>query len=83
MYRTGSHSSISVAIGDLNKDHRLDIVVVNNDTGSIDILLGQYEGFLNQTNYPTGSYPLSVAVGDFNNDTRLDIVVANERSDRP
>ncbi|CAF4938042.1 unnamed protein product, partial [Rotaria sp. Silwood1] len=77
MYATGAFSSISVAVGDFNKDHRLDIVVVNNDTGAIDILVGRYEGFQNQTKYSVGSNPQSVSIGDVNNDTRLDIVVAN------
>ncbi|CAF3719036.1 unnamed protein product [Rotaria sp. Silwood1] len=77
MYQTGATSSISVVVDDFNKDHRLDIVVVNNDTGAINILFGRYEGFQNQTRYSVGSNPQSVAIGDVNNDTRLDIVVAN------
>ena len=80
MYSSGSVSSISIAVDDLNKDNRADAIVLSNDTGAIDILLGVYEGFSNQTRYSAGSSPLSVAVGDFNNDTRLDIVVANWRS---
>ena len=37
MYSTGSISSISFAVGDLNKDYRLDRIVVRNDTDCIDI----------------------------------------------
>ncbi|CAF4681682.1 unnamed protein product, partial [Rotaria sp. Silwood2] len=81
MYSTGSYSSISVAIGDLNKDHRLDIVVIDDDTGSIDILLGQYEGILNQTELSTGSSsPIDIIAVDLNNDSLLDIVTANYRA---
>jgi hypothetical protein len=79
MYSTGSVSSISLAVGDLNKDNRLDVVVISNDTGSIDILLGSFEGFSNQSIYSIGSWPISVAVGDFNSDNRMDIVVANQK----
>ncbi|CAF3066109.1 unnamed protein product, partial [Rotaria socialis] len=77
MYSTGAFSSIAFALCDVNKDHRLDILVVSNDTGVIDVILGSFEGFENQMTFSTGSYPHSVAVGDFNNDTQLDIVVAN------
>ena len=78
-YSTGSASSNMVAMGDLNKDHRLDILVVNNNTGVIDVLLGSFEGFAEQKSYPAGVSPQSAAAGDFNNDSRLDIVVTNWR----
>ena len=76
-YSTGSSSSNMVAIGDLNKDHRLDILVVNNDTGAIDVLLGSFEVFAEQKPYPAGASPQSAAAGDFNNDSRLDIIGTN------
>ena len=68
----------SVAVGDLNNDTRLDIVVANSDSNNVSVLLGYGNGsFHEQMTYSTGSQPYSVAVGDLNNDTRLDIVVAN------
>ncbi|CAF2608856.1 unnamed protein product [Rotaria sp. Silwood2] len=81
-YSTGSSSSpYSMAVGDFNKDSRLDIVVANYGSGNVGIFLGYGNGsFINQTTYSTGpnSDPYSVSVGDFNNDTILDIVVANQ-----
>jgi predicted nucleotidyltransferase len=67
-----------VAIGDFNKDTRLDIVVPNSGSSNVSVLLGNGDGsFANQMTYSTDSYPSSVAVGDFNKDTQLDIVVTN------
>jgi hypothetical protein len=40
MYPAESSSSMSFITGDFNKDYRLDIIVISNDTGAIDILLG-------------------------------------------
>ena len=72
----------SFAIGDLNNDDRIDIVVVNSGSNSIGIFLGYgNNSFTYQTTYLTDVYPLSVAVGHFNNDIQLDIVVANSLSD--
>jgi len=70
-------SSISVGIGHFNADHRLDMVVINEDTGNFDIFVGSYEGLSNQTKYSVGSGPICVALADFNNDTQLDISVIN------
>ena len=56
-YSTGSGSApFYVAIGDLNKDGRLDIAVANNHGDSVGILLGHGNGtFGDQTTYSTGS----------------------------
>lgn len=70
----------SVAIGDLNNDSWLDMVVANTIVSSITIYFGNSNGtFSRQSEYLTGnnSAPYMVVVGDFNNDSRLDIAVAN------
>ncbi|CAF3297399.1 unnamed protein product [Rotaria sp. Silwood2] len=79
-YSTGFRSHpVSVAVGHVNNDYRLDIIVGNFDTNSISILFGYGDGtFANQSAFPVGaSRPKSIAVGDFNNDGHLDIAVAN------
>jgi hypothetical protein len=80
-YSTGfSSQPVSIAVGDIDKDSRLDIVVASNSTDSIMVLFGSGFGtFVRETIYFTGgnSYPRWVAVGDLNNDSWLDVVVAN------
>ena len=70
----------SIAIGDLNNDNRLDIVVANSGTNTIGIFISNIDGtFSNQNTYSTGlqSRPYSIVINDFNNDNYLDIAVAN------
>src|SRR5262245_46874336 len=87
-YPTGI-SPISVAIGDLNGDGRLDLVTANiggdpnnlpdpPPPGTVSVLLGSGGGtFSAATPYPTGSFiASSVAIGDLNGDGKLDLAVA-------
>ncbi|CAF4343079.1 unnamed protein product [Rotaria sp. Silwood2] len=70
----------SLAIGDFNHDHRLDIVTANYGANNIETLLEYGNGtFSNLETFSTGMFsrPSSVAVNDFNNDARLDIAVTN------
>ncbi|CAF4505415.1 unnamed protein product, partial [Rotaria sp. Silwood2] len=80
-YSTGSGSQpLGIALGDINNDTLLDIVVANSGTDNIGIFFGNYNGtFAALTMYSTekGSRPVSVAISDFNSDQILDIVVAN------
>ncbi|CAM4813724.1 unnamed protein product [Rotaria magnacalcarata] len=76
VYTTGSGSrSYFPAVGDLNNDHRLDLIVLNSRYGN--------GTFGMQSILPTGlnSYPNSVIVSDFNNDSILDIAVVNLNGD--
>ena len=69
-----------VALGDLNSDGRLDIVVISSKSGSIGVFLGYGNGsFATMTNYSTGEGSLlsAVTIADFNNDGRLDIAVTD------
>ncbi|CAF1299965.1 unnamed protein product [Rotaria sordida] len=65
---------------DFNNDSLLDIVVANDGTNNIGVVLGLGNGnFRNQMMFSMGlkSHPYSIAIGDFNKDGQADIAVAN------
>ena len=70
---------VSIAVADINGDHRMDIIVANYDSHTIGVLFGQSDGtFATPIETFLGpSRPVSIVVGDLNNDTWLDVVVAN------
>jgi hypothetical protein len=73
--------SYSMAVGDFNRDGKLDLAVADYATSTISVLLGNGDGtFQAHVEYATGRYPESVAVGDFNSDGKLDLVVSNNGS---
>jgi hypothetical protein len=84
-YDSGAHSARSVAIADLNRDGRLDVIVANCGfgtcfgRGSVGILLGNGDGTLKSiVSYDSGGYnAFSVALADVNRDNLIDIVVVN------
>ena len=70
----------SVAVGDLNGDKQLDIVVANYGSDNVGVFLGCGNGtFTVQTTYTTGlgSDPYSIAIADLNQDMYFDIAVVN------
>ncbi len=71
---------VSAAVGDFNLDNRVDLAVVNLNSDSVSILLGNGRGgFSAARGLPirTGINPRSIAVGDFKLHGRLDLAVAN------
>ncbi|CAF1365769.1 unnamed protein product [Adineta steineri] len=75
----------AIAIGDVNKDNQLDIVVVNRHASNIGVFLGQGDkNFSKQKTFSTGtnSTPAELALHDLNNDTFLDLVVSDHEYDR-
>jgi hypothetical protein len=80
----GLHSD-GVAIADVNRDGKLDVVVANSststtvDNGNVGVLLGNGDGTLQTAvAYPSGAFgATSVAVADVNGDGKLDLVVTN------
>jgi hypothetical protein len=70
----------SVAVGDLNGDGRVDLVIA--DRNDVYVLLGNGDGsFQDAQTISTGERSYAVTVGDFNGDGILDIAVANWLSD--
>ncbi len=84
-YSSGGVAATSVAVGDLNGDGHLDVVVTNQyqcqscGTGQVSVLLNQGDGTLNApVTYSSGGYAaLSVAIGDVNGDNESDLIVTN------
>ena len=81
-YPTGGEP-LSIALGDLNGDGKLDIVTANwygpgDWHGSVSVLLGKGDGTLAaNADYAAGDGTSSVALGDLNGDGKLDVVAAN------
>ena len=77
----------SVAVGKLNGDSHLDLVVANvgdgfvDDRGSVSVLLGKGDGtFGAAKDFTAGIGPADVAIGNLNGDNHPDLAVANWRS---
>jgi uncharacterized membrane protein len=86
-YLSGGDGAVSVAVADLNKDGKADILVANcgpeacgpgSPGGNVGVLIGNGNGtFKSVVNYPAANSPFNVAAADTNGDGKLDIVVSN------
>lgn len=74
-------SAIALAMGDFNRDGRIDLVVANfngNNTTHVSTLLGNGDGtFGNVAAYATGQHPVGVIAADFNGDKKVDLATVN------
>lgn len=74
----------SIAVGDLNSDHHLDLAVTNPSGGTVTLLKGAGNG--NFTAFPTPTLTLAGAqhavTADFNNDGMLDLMVAESAGNK-
>jgi len=65
-----------IAAEDLNNDGDLDLVVVNEGSDSVSVLLGKGDGtFAAKTDYTVGDSPQSLAVQNYDTDGILDLIV--------
>jgi len=72
---------ISVAVGDLNGDGKLDLAVANNLDSTLSVLLGNGDGtFQTRVDHATAPSPQSVIPADFNGDGKLDLAVGTADS---
>jgi ribosomal protein S11 len=68
----------SVLAGDFNGNGNLDIAVVNYNSNTLSVFMGNGDGtFSAPVDYATGNNPSSVAMTDFNGDGIPDLAVAN------
>lgn len=78
-YGVGS-TTMSLALGDYNRDGELDVAVGLVEKNSVSILLNNGTGKFTtkgRVNYPVGQMPIAVTAADFNSDSKLDLAAAN------
>jgi len=85
LYPTGGAAPQAAAIGDLNGDGKMDVVVTNDEVnGTIAVLLGNGDGTLQPAvTYPAGAFPEFIVLADFNHDGLLDVAVTNRAIGTP
>ncbi len=67
-----------VAVGDLNRDGKPDLVVTEKGSGSVTVFLGAGNGaFAPGVAYPAGTQPGNALLADLNGDGKLDLVVTD------
>jgi hypothetical protein len=85
-YGTGGQYAVSLAVADVNKDGKPDVIVGNyytasgNSNGRVGVLLGNGDGtFQPATTYSSGGIgDNSVTVADVNGDGKLDLIAGNQ-----
>lgn len=84
-FSSGQHVATSIALADLNRDGKLDIIVTNQDQGfgggggSVGVLLGNGDGTFQSVNIFSsgGNGASTVVLADVNGDGLLDALVTN------
>src|SRR3954452_7202476 len=81
-FATGSAPG-SVEVADLNGDGKPDLVVANEQSQNVTVLLGDGRGGFTAapgSPFAAGQQPNDVAIGDFNRDGKLDLAFANHEA---
>jgi VCBS repeat protein/putative Ig domain-containing protein/HYR domain-containing protein/HYDIN/CFA65/VesB family protein/S-layer family protein len=79
---TGDTRPFMIAVGDLNRDGKQDIVTANNVANTVAVLLGDGAGgFAAPIIGSVGMRPNALAIGDFNGDGNQDVVTTCDGSD--
>jgi uncharacterized repeat protein (TIGR01451 family) len=80
VYSTGGTNPSAVAVADLNGDGKPDVVVTNNSSNTVGVLLGNGDGTLQPAStfsMPSGFDPLGMAIADFTGSGKLDVAVTS------
>src|SRR5205823_9976620 len=65
-----------IAVGDVNADHKLDLIITSLNPYSVSVLLGNGDGsFQSPVTYALGRGPFSVTLVDFDLDGRIDLAI--------
>lgn len=73
----------SIAIADVNRDGKPDLLVANEEDGTLTVLLGDGKGHFSAapgSPFPCGPNPNDIAIADMNGDGNPDLVIANTQT---
>ncbi|HEU0116880.1 MAG TPA: VCBS repeat-containing protein, partial [Thermomicrobiales bacterium] len=79
-----AHAPEALAVGDFNRDGKLDLVTANAGSDNVSVFLGNGTGsfaLTGESPFAAGTAPNGVATADFDRDGILDLAVANSGSD--
>lgn len=74
------HAPGSIVVADVNRDGKPDLIVANNEDGTVSVLLGDGKGHFDPaagSPVTCGRSPSDIAVADMNRDGNPDLVIAN------